>query len=304
MALDIKIPAVGESISEVTISKWNKKSGDTVQMDEVLCELESDKATFELNAPAAGTLQIVVQEGETVGIDTLIARIEDANGKPAAPQAAAAASTSAPTDQPKPTAFADERPQTYAVDKEPAKPAAQPQPTAANGQVVEMKVPTVGESITEVTIGTWHKNDGDAVQVNDLLCEIESDKATFELIAEQAGTLRIVAQAGTTLPIGGVICRIETTAGAAAAPQPAATPTQPVQATQPAASGEKTYATGTPSPAAQKILAEKGVEPAQVQGTGVDGRITKEDAMKAQRSEVRSPRPKTPAAPGPSVAKK
>ena len=133
MALDIKIPAVGESISEVTISKWNKKSGDTVQMDEVLCELESDKATFELNAPAAGTLQIVVQEGETVGIDTLIARIEEANGKPAAPQPTAA-STSAPTDQPKPTAFADERPQTYAVDKEPAKPAAQPQPTAADGK--------------------------------------------------------------------------------------------------------------------------------------------------------------------------
>ncbi|MDJ1468622.1 2-oxoglutarate dehydrogenase complex dihydrolipoyllysine-residue succinyltransferase [Cytophagaceae bacterium DM2B3-1] len=256
MALDIKIPAVGESISEVTISKWNKKDGETVQMDEVLCELESDKATFELNAPAAGVLHIVVQEGETISIDTLIARIDEANGQPKA---------STPTAQA-------------------TAPAEEAKPAAATGQTVEMKVPTVGESITEVTIGTWHKNDGDQVQLNDLLCEIESDKATFELTAEQAGILRIVATQGTTLPIGGLICKIEVTAGGSQpVSQATATPSQPVPAAQTTPSGDKTYATGTPSPAANKILAEKGVKPEDVQGTGVDGRITKNDAVNAQK---------------------
>jgi 2-oxoglutarate dehydrogenase E2 component (dihydrolipoamide succinyltransferase) len=288
MALDIKIPAVGESISEVTISKWNKKDGESVQMDEVLCELESDKATFELNAPAAGVLHIVVQEGETIAIDTLIARIDESNGASGGTQPAkteAEKNTSAPTDEPKATAFADERPQTYAVDKEPAKTTA-----SASGQVVEMKVPTVGESITEVTIGTWHKNDGDQVQLNDLLCEIESDKATFELTAEQAGTLRIVAAAGTTLPIGGLICKIEVTAdGSQPVTQPTTTPTQPVQATQPQTSGGQTYATGTPSPSAQKILAEKGIKPEEVKGSGIDGRITKNDAVTAQKPATTQP---------------
>ena len=319
MALDIKIPTVGESISEVTISKWNKKDGDTVAMDEILCELESDKATFELNAPAAGVLHIVVQEGETIAIDTLIARLDEANGKPAngsAPVEAARetakensipppAQTSAPTDEAKPTAFADERPQTYAVDKEPLKsPEANtvqtPQPVAEKapggvqaGQVVEMKVPTVGESIAEVTIGTWHKADGDVVQVNELLCEIESDKATFELTAEQPGTLRIIAKQGDTLPIGGLICKIEVAAGAAAPAQPVAQPTggtpQVQAATDAPTASNQTYATGTPSPSAQKILAEKDIKPGQVQGTGVDGRITKDDAVKAEKPAIPPP---------------
>ena len=267
MALDIKIPAVGESISEVTISKWNKKDGESVQMDEVLCELESDKATFELNAPAAGVLHILVQEGETIAIDTLIARLDEANGTatPATPVA----------EKSEPAA---ETPASTAVASEPV--------AGDSGQVVEMKVPTVGESITEVTIGTWHKSDGDQVQLNDLLCEIESDKATFELTAEQAGTLRIVAEAGTTLPIGGLICKIEVGAGSTPsqpATQPAATTSQPVQTTS-QTSGDKTYATGTPSPSAQKILAEKGIKPEEVKGTGVDGRITKNDANTAQKA--------------------
>ncbi len=307
MALDIKIPTVGESISEVTISKWNKKDGDTVAMDEILCELESDKATFELNAPAAGVLHIVVPEGETIAIDTLIARLDEAGGKPSNGSVPVAetvqensipekAQTSAPTDQAKPTAFADERPQTYAVDKEPLKSdekntAQTPQPVAEKaqggaqtGQSVEMKVPTVGESISEVTIGTWHKADGDVVQLNELLCEIESDKATFELTAEQAGTLRIVAKQGDTLPIGGLICKIEMVAGATAPAQPAAQPTgatPQVQTANAPTANDATYATGTPSPSAQKILSEKDIKPGQVQGTGVDGRITKDDAMKA-----------------------
>lgn len=257
MALQIKVPAVGESISEVTIANWLKKDGDTVQLDEVIAELESDKATFELTAQSAGVLKIVKQQGDTVPIGDVIAEI-DSNG-----QATAAASKPAATPV-QPAAQA---------------PAAAPAASApkATGGVKEMKVPAVGESITEVTISTWLKKDGDFVNIDEVIAEVESDKATFELPAEASGILRIVAKEKETLPIGGLICKIEVTEGA---------PAQTTQATAPAAAtanaaADKTYAAGHPSPAAAKILDEKGIPSNQVAGSGVGGRITKEDAQKA-----------------------
>ncbi|WP_114782176.1 2-oxoglutarate dehydrogenase complex dihydrolipoyllysine-residue succinyltransferase [Botryobacter ruber] len=263
MSLEVKVPAVGESITEVTIAQWLKKDGDRVEMDEVICELESDKATFELPAEAAGILRIVAQEGDTIEIGTVICRIEE-NG-------AASAGDSAPAAAAQPAAQAA------------GAPAAQ-----GGGETIEMKVPTVGESITEVTVANWLKNDGDHVEMDEVLCELESDKATFELPAEASGTLRIVAQEGDVLEIGALICRIEAGAGAA---KPAAQPAAPAaqQAAQPAAAagGSQTYASGTPSPAAGKILAEKGVNAADVQGTGRDGRITKEDALGAQKAAAK-----------------
>lgn len=154
---------------------------------------------------------------------------------------------------------------------------------------IEIKVPPVGESITEVVLSRWVKNDGDAVEMDEVIAELESDKATFELTAEQAGTLKTVAAEGDTLAIGAVVCKIED--GGAAAPKareeaaPAAEKPAADQAAAPVAerSGES-YATGTPSPSAGKILAEKGVDAAGVKGTGVDGRITKEDAVNAQKA--------------------
>ncbi|SMC77792.1 2-oxoglutarate dehydrogenase complex dihydrolipoyllysine-residue succinyltransferase [Pedobacter africanus] len=154
---------------------------------------------------------------------------------------------------------------------------------------IEIKVPPVGESITEVVLSRWVKNDGDAVEMDEVIAELESDKATFELTAEQAGTLRTVASEGDTLAIGAVVCKIEDGGAAPAKPKEEAAPAaeKPVadKAAAPVAekSGES-YATGTPSPSAGKILAEKGVDPAAVKGTGVDGRITKEDALNAQKA--------------------
>lgn len=269
MSLEVKVPTVGESITEVTIAQWLKKDGDRVEMDEVIAELESDKATFELPAEAAGILRIVAQEGDTIEIGATICRIEqngEAGDTPAAPAAA---------------------------KQEEATPAAQesaPAATQGAGETKEMRVPTVGESITEVTIASWLKNDGDHVEMDEVIAELESDKATFELPAEAAGTLQIVAQEGDTVEIGGLLCRIVQGAGAGAS-KPAAQPSAPAaQASQPAAaapSGGQTYASGTPSPAAGKILSEKGIKPADVQGTGRDGRITKEDAMGAQKQAAK-----------------
>ncbi|MBB5636442.1 2-oxoglutarate dehydrogenase E2 component (dihydrolipoamide succinyltransferase) [Pedobacter cryoconitis] len=165
---------------------------------------------------------------------------------------------------------------------------------------LEIKVPPVGESITEVVLSRWVKNDGDAVEMDEVIAELESDKATFELTAEQAGTLKIVAAEGDTLAIGAVVCSIETSGAAPAkAAAPAAEEKTVVNNTQSAApvaerNGES-YATGTPSPAAGKILAEKGVDAGSVKGSGVDGRITKEDALKAEK-------PAAPAAKAPEKA--
>jgi 2-oxoglutarate dehydrogenase E2 component (dihydrolipoamide succinyltransferase) len=146
---------------------------------------------------------------------------------------------------------------------------------------LEIKVPPVGESITEVTLSSWLKKDGDTVAMDEAIAELESDKATFELTAEKAGVLKTIAKEGDVLAIGAVVCSIEEGGAAAPASKTEAAPAANAEAAPVAAATDKgaTYASGTPSPAAAKILAEKGVEAIAVSGTGVNGRITKEDAL-------------------------
>jgi len=265
MAQQVKVPTVGESITEVTIANWLKNDGDVVKMDEVIAELESDKATFELTAPQGGILKISKAKGEIVPIGDVICEIADGAGASVTPF----------------------------VKPAEVKAAAPTQPAKPTGGIKEMKVPAVGESITEVTISTWLKKDGDFVKLDEVIAEVESDKATFELPAEANGILRIVAKEKTTLPIGGLICKIEITEG---------TPVSTTHASVPTAtavpSGVKNYAAGHPSPAAAKILDEKGIPASQVAGSGVGGRITKEDAAKAQSGPAtKSEAPKAIATP-------
>jgi 2-oxoglutarate dehydrogenase E2 component (dihydrolipoamide succinyltransferase) len=166
--------------------------------------------------------------------------------------------------------------------------------------VIEMKVPTVGESISEVTIANWLKATGTYVNQDEVICELESDKATFEVIAEKSGVLTVKAQVGDVLPIGGLICTIDT-AVAAPAGAPAKAETATVAASAPVAKAESApnYAANHPSPAAGKILAEKGIDPAAVNGSGPGGRITKEDALNVNKA-TSSPAPSAaPAATAP-----
>ncbi len=290
MPTEIKIPAVGESITEVTIAKWLKKDGEAVKRDEVIAELESDKATFELPAEADGTLKIRVAEGETIGIGTVIAELAGTG-----PAASAAASTADPLAQGEQNPEASDQ-SGYGgtpagqASSDPATPGAPATSPAAGGSVVEMKIPAVGESITEVTVAKWLKPDGAQVSRDEVIAELESDKATFELPAEGAGTLRHAVQEGETISIGATIARIE---GGSGAPAATPTPSAPAAAAPTPASSVSTYATGVPSPAASKILGEKGINPADVAGSGRDGRITKEDAQNAQAK---------PAAPAPAAA--
>jgi 2-oxoglutarate dehydrogenase E2 component (dihydrolipoamide succinyltransferase) len=176
---------------------------------------------------------------------------------------------------------------------------------------LEIKVPPVGESITEVTLSSWLKKDGDTVAMDEAIAELESDKATFELTAEKAGVLKTIAKEGDVLAIGAVVCSIEDGGAAAAAPaaKAEAAPAATAEATPAAAPAEKgaTYASGTPSPAAAKILAEKGVEATAVTGSGVNGRITKEDALSIDKASenpqnVKAGAPVTAPAPAPAAA--
>ena len=170
--IEIKVPTVGESISEVSLAKWLKKDGQWVERDEVLAEIESEKATFEINAEQAGLLKIIANEGDTLTIGATVCKIEGGAAESEKPKAESV----------------------LTIDKNESTPA----PSSAKADTKEIKVPAVGESITEVTLTKWLKQNGDAVAMDEVIAELESDKATFELPAESAGILNTVAQEGDT----------------------------------------------------------------------------------------------------------
>lgn len=277
MSLEIKVPEVGESITEVTIASWLKKDGDFVEQDEIIAELESDKATFELPAEASGVLKIKAQEDETIEVGAVICEIdEDAKG-------------SESKSEEKSEDKKEEKSEPKQEKKESSSSSGGPKKT---GEVHEMVVPTVGESITEVTISSWLKSDGDYVEMDEVIAEVESDKATFELPAEANGFLQIVAQEDDTIEIGATICKIEVTEGGA----PSESSSEKSSSDSDSSSdsqeeGKETYATGHASPAAAKILKEKGIDPSNIKGSGKDGRITKEDAENAEKQQS-TPSPK------------
>ncbi|MEN8913100.1 MAG: 2-oxoglutarate dehydrogenase complex dihydrolipoyllysine-residue succinyltransferase [Polaribacter sp.] len=148
--------------------------------------------------------------------------------------------------------------------------------------VLEMKVPSPGESITEVEIAAWLVEDGDYVEKDQPIAEVDSDKATLELPAEESGIITLKAEEGDAVNVGEVVCLIDTSAAKPAGDAPQAAAPKPVEKVAvKEAPKAATYATGTASPAAKKVLAEKGITASTVKGTGKDGRITKEDAVKA-----------------------
>lgn len=266
MSQEIKVPEVGESITEVTIASWVKSDGDYVEQDEIIAELESDKATFELPAEVAGVLKIKTEEGDTIDVGSVICEIDtEAKGS----------SSSGDDKKEKSEEKAEQKESTSSGDAGEAK---------KTGEVKEMNVTELGESITEVTLSSWLKEDGDYVELDETIAEIESDKATFELPAEANGILKIEAQEGATLEIGALICKIEVVEGKPA-DAGGSSGEKSSETTSSQTSDDETYASGHASPAAAKILKEKGIDPNDVKGSGRDGRITKEDAEKATKSE-------------------
>jgi 2-oxoglutarate dehydrogenase E2 component (dihydrolipoamide succinyltransferase) len=258
MMTTMKVPAVGESVTEVIIGTWFKKDGEFVNAEQIICELESDKATFELPAETAGILRHHAKTGDTLAIGAIICKIETTDNQ----------AKTTKTNTPLPP---------VAEVKNEAK-------METKSEMMTMTVPPVGESITEVTLSNWTKKDGDFVKMDEILCELESDKATFELPAKAEGILRHIAKVGEVLAIGSPICKIEVGAGASntsTTVPPPPTKEEPKKEEVKTVESKESYATGTPSPAAAKILAEKGINLQEIKGSGKDGRITKEDAVSA-----------------------
>jgi pyruvate dehydrogenase E2 component (dihydrolipoamide acetyltransferase) len=285
MPTDVIMPQMGESIFEGTITKWLKKPGDSVQRDEPLFEISTDKVDAEIPSPAAGTLsEIKVEAGNTVQINTVVAVIGEAGGAAASAPAAAAPAPpkqEPPKEEKKTEAQRAEAPK--AAAPAPAAPAAAPAPSGGGTDVV---MPQMGESIFEGTITKWLKNVGDSVQRDEPLFEISTDKVDAEIPSPASGTLsEIKVEAGSTVQINTVVGVIgggaaKASAPAAAAPAPAAATSAPA----PAASSEPAAAAShgerlRSSPLVRKIAKEHQLDLRQVPGTGSSGRITKDDVL-------------------------
>ncbi len=270
--IDIKVPTVGESITEVTLIKWLKKDGDYVERDAVIAELESEKATFEVNAEKPGILQTKAVEGSTLNIGDVLAQIDETALKQG----------SAPAPAP-----VDEAP-APPVKPEPAQQTvpSTTQAVAAGKGVIDIKIPAVGESITEVTLVKWLKKEGDLVKRDEVIAELESEKATFELNAEEAGKLSQKAKEGDTLKIGDVIAVIDSDVATGTAPTETKAETKPTTApaVQPAPSQAPVTSVHNDikaSPVAAAIIADKKVEPSSITASGAGGKIMKEDVLQA-----------------------
>ena len=284
MPTDVVMPQMGESITEGTITKWLKKPGDTIQRDEPLFEISTDKVDAEIPSPSGGTLkEIKIGEGTTVQINTVVCTIDEAgSASTSAPAAAApAAMAEKPTTETAATP-ADDSAEPAVVDT-PA--ATQGNPPTPGGPGTEVLMPQMGESITEGTITKWLKKVGDTVQRDEPIFEISTDKVDAEIPSPVAGVLsEIKVPEGSTVQINTVVAVIGGAAGKAApaASAPAASAPAPAAATTPAVSASASASEGEharSSPLVRKIAKDNNVDLSQVAGTGASGRITKTDIL-------------------------
>jgi len=298
MPTDVIMPQMGESITEGTITKWLKKPGDTIQRDEPLFEISTDKVDAEIPSPSAGTLkEIKIAEGTTVQINTIVATIDEAGSASPSP----AASPANPETAEAPAADSA----TPAALDTPA--AAQDNPPTTGGPGTEVLMPQMGESITEGTITKWLKKVGDTVQRDEPIFEISTDKVDAEIPSPVAGVLsEIKVPEGSTVTINTVVAVIGGTAGKAAAPAAAATPAPAAPApAAPAAAALPSAAVGErvrSSPLVRKIAKENNVDLTQVPGTGASGRITKTDIVSHLEQGQKQVAPPVPPAPAPAAA--
>jgi 2-oxoglutarate dehydrogenase E2 component (dihydrolipoamide succinyltransferase) len=307
MTFSVTMPALGESVSEGTVTRWLKAEGDHVNVDEPLLEVSTDKVDTEIPSPVAGTLQkIVVQIDQTVPVGAELAIIADGAAAPAPVAAAPVAAPVVPTPAPAP------------VVPTPAQVAAAP---SGAGTVITM--PALGESVSEGTVTRWLKNVGDSVAVDEALLEVSTDKVDTEIPSPVAGTLLAIDVAvDTTVPVGARLGLIGATNGAVAAPAPViAAPVVAAPVTPPSAPVVAAPVTPPPAPVAaapvsqpadayvtplvRKLASELGVNLAQVTGTGIGGRIRREDveALARPAAPVASSAPvaSAPSAPRPSA---
>jgi 2-oxoglutarate dehydrogenase E2 component (dihydrolipoamide succinyltransferase) len=330
MAFSVQMPALGESVTEGTVTRWLKQEGDTVELDEPLVEVSTDKVDTEIPSPAAGVLtKIIAQEDDTVEVGgdlALIGDSADSSGEGGGSQPAAQ-----PPSQPEPEAESAPEPQPEPEPAAPAQPEAQPEPEPARqssggGSATPVLMPELGESVTEGTVTRWLKKVGDSVSVDEALVEVSTDKVDTEIPSPVAGVLvSITADEDATVPVGGELARIGSGAdvGAASAPTPPPAPepepapqpraepkpepqpkaqaqpepqpapkAQPAQAQPPVQSQPPAQAAGSDgapyvTPLVRKLATENNIDLSGITGTGVGGRIRKQDVLAAAEEKQR-----------------
>ena len=304
MTFSVTMPALGESVSEGTVTRWLKSEGDHVNVDEPLLEVSTDKVDTEIPSPVAGILtKIVVQIDQTVPVGAELAIIADGAAAPA-PAAPVAAAPAAPVTPP-PAA---------PVVAPPAPVAAAP---AASGSGTVITMPALGESVSEGTVTRWLKNIGDSVAVDEALLEVSTDKVDTEIPSPVAGTLLAIDVAvDSTVPVGARLGLIGTS-GAAPVAAPAAPKPAPVVATPapvvaaPVVSAPAPVA-GAPvtqpvdayvTPLVRKLANELGVNLANVKGTGIGGRIRREDVESLSKPVAPAYAAPAPTAAAPTAAR-
>ena len=297
MTFSVTMPALGESVSEGTVTRWLKNEGDMVAVDEPLLEVSTDKVDTEIPSPVAGVLsKIVVAVDQTVAVGAELAIIAT-DSAAAAPVAPVVQAPVAPTPAPAPAALAP-----VAAPVAPAAPAA-----SGAGTIITM--PALGESVSEGTVTRWLKNVGDSVAVDEALLEVSTDKVDTEIPSPVAGTLLAIDVAvDTTVAVGARLGLIGTTGSVAApaAPAPVTPPAPPappvVQAAAPVAPPVAPVAPVVQAPAApvtqpvdayvtpivRKLANDLGVNLSTVRGSGIGGRIRKEDVMAAKPASAPS----------------
>ena len=326
MSQDVTLPALGESVTEGTVTRWLKNVGDSVEVDEPLLEVSTDKVDTEIPSPFAGVLEeILVQEDDTAEVGAVLARIGDGSGAKAeeAPAEEPAAEAEAPAEE----APAEEAPEAEAPAE--SAPAAE-----SSGESTDITLPALGESVTEGTVTRWLKQVGDSIEVDEALLEVSTDKVDTEVPSPVAGVIEeILVGEDETVEVGAVLARVGSGAAApkaeepkaeepkaeepkaetpkaeepkaetpkaeepkAEAPKaeaPAAKPAAgaPVPPKRPAAKSDPRYVT----PIVRKLAETEGVDLTQITGTGVGGRIRKEDVVAAAEA-LRAAAPAAPAA--------
>ncbi|SEE01626.1 2-oxoglutarate dehydrogenase, E2 component, dihydrolipoamide succinyltransferase [Ruania alba] len=325
MSQSVQMPALGESVTEGTVTRWLKAVGDTVEVDEPLLEVSTDKVDTEVPSPVAGVLEkILVDEDETVEVGADLAMVGSGDGAaaeeaPAAEEAAPAAEEAPANDEP----AAEEAPEPAAEEA----PAPQSD-DASSGDRTAITLPALGESVTEGTVTQWLKSVGDSVDVDEPLLEVSTDKVDTEVPSPVAGTLvEILVNEDDTVEVGGTLAYVGAAGSAPApaqeapaqdapadeapaheapaapapsapTPEPAPEPTPaPEKAPEPAAEEAPAPAasesSGTPyvTPLVRKLAADKGVDLSSLTGTGVGGRVRKQDVLDAAEKAAAAAQP-------------
>ncbi len=310
MSQEIVVPTLGESVTEATVAKWFKAVGDAVEADEPVCELETDKVTVEVNAPAAGTLEeITAEEGTDVEVGAVLGKIGEGTGaaksksKGNGKDEGAKAEKSEKPAPKKEEAQAKDKNKDKDTDTDTGKDKEEAKAAPAggtSGEMVDITVPSLGESVTEATVAKWLKAEGDAVEEDEPVVELETEKATAEVNAPAAGALaEILVAEGEDVEVGTVLARIAKGAedGKAAAKEKEedkpARREEAEAASRP--SGAKAEDAGALSPAVRKLVEEHDLDPSRIGGSGKDGRLTKGDVLDyldkgAEEKEAEAPK--------------